>query len=263
MNERPDSSERKILGDIIALVLDENQGQSEAALIALKRRAARNNITGGLLKNLLHELRGQPSAFLNVEAPGGDSIRQATLEQQLTRAIMERDSARLQLSIQIQAANARRETRWRERIVGGIFTALAVSSALTAYTLLSPVALDEEGQEKNRNTAVIAPLPPPSKELRDSPATVEEAEFRAGAQDHRRMLAWLHAASAEQQSGAQYWLSRQSSSGSQSCYMVGGSLSAGWLNGCLIAQRSMEQANRNSATSVAYQRGWQSDGRSR
>ncbi|APH54644.1 Hypothetical protein GbCGDNIH9_1344 [Granulibacter bethesdensis] len=263
MNERPESSERKILGDIIALVLDENPGQSEAALIALKRRAARNNVTGGLLKNLLHELRGQPPAFLNVEVPNRDSARQDMLEQQLSRAIMERDSARVQLSIQIQAANARRETRWRDRVVGGIFTALAVSGVLTAYALLSPVTLDEEEQEKNQNIAVIAPLSPPSKALRDSPATVEEAEFRAGAQDHRRMLAWLRTASTEQQSGAQYWLSRQGSNGSQSCYMVGGSLSAGWLNGCLIAQRSLEQANRNSATSVAYQRGWQSDGRSR
>ncbi|XAO71633.1 MAG: hypothetical protein AAYR33_01290 [Acetobacteraceae bacterium] len=47
-----DTREIKILSDILALVLEEEEGQSHAALSALKARARKNGTTGGALKNL-------------------------------------------------------------------------------------------------------------------------------------------------------------------------------------------------------------------
>ncbi|GBR50366.1 hypothetical protein AA106555_0185 [Neokomagataea thailandica NBRC 106555] len=55
-----DPREIKILSDILALVLDEQSGTSEAALAALKLRAARNEFTGGALKNLFMGLTAHP-----------------------------------------------------------------------------------------------------------------------------------------------------------------------------------------------------------
>jgi hypothetical protein len=48
-----DPRELKILADILALVVDNQAGQSEAALEQLRRRARSNSITGGALKGLL------------------------------------------------------------------------------------------------------------------------------------------------------------------------------------------------------------------
>lgn len=56
-----DPKEVKILSDILALVLEENPGQSSTALETLRRRAQRNNMTGGALKNLFQTLATNPS----------------------------------------------------------------------------------------------------------------------------------------------------------------------------------------------------------
>lgn len=45
-----DPKELKILSDILALVLEDQPGQSATALEAIKNRARRNNMTGGALK---------------------------------------------------------------------------------------------------------------------------------------------------------------------------------------------------------------------
>ncbi|MCP9320254.1 hypothetical protein KBX73_10800 [Acetobacter persici] len=51
-----DPKEIKILSDILALVLEEQQGQSVTALEAIKARARRDGMTGGALKNLFQTL---------------------------------------------------------------------------------------------------------------------------------------------------------------------------------------------------------------
>ena len=57
-----DPKELKTLSDILALVLEEQGGQSSAALEALRVRARRSGITGGALKNLFVAIANDPPA---------------------------------------------------------------------------------------------------------------------------------------------------------------------------------------------------------
>ena len=50
----------KLLGDLLALVLSENQSQAEAAIGAIRRRAARDAVSAGALKHLAGQLLGRP-----------------------------------------------------------------------------------------------------------------------------------------------------------------------------------------------------------
>ncbi len=55
-----DPKELKTLSDILALVLEEQPGQSASALEALRVRARRSGITGGALKNLFVSIANDP-----------------------------------------------------------------------------------------------------------------------------------------------------------------------------------------------------------
>ncbi len=55
-----DPKELKTLSDILALVLEEQAGQSQSALDALRARAKRSGITGGALKNLFVAIANDP-----------------------------------------------------------------------------------------------------------------------------------------------------------------------------------------------------------
>lgn len=55
-----DPKELKILSDILALVLEDQPGQSATALEALRNRAKRNATTGGALKNLFQTIAEDP-----------------------------------------------------------------------------------------------------------------------------------------------------------------------------------------------------------
>ena len=71
-----DPKELKTLSDILALILDEEQGQSASALDAIKARARRNKITGGALKNLFQTITDDPSwrsSFKNTKAQTQDN----------------------------------------------------------------------------------------------------------------------------------------------------------------------------------------------
>jgi hypothetical protein len=57
-----DPKELKTLSDILALVLEDQPGQSSSALEALRARARRNAITGGALKNLFVAIANDPPA---------------------------------------------------------------------------------------------------------------------------------------------------------------------------------------------------------
>lgn len=60
MNEKLDPKELKILADILALVLEDESGQSANALEAIKKRAKKNTVTGGALKNLFYSVANNP-----------------------------------------------------------------------------------------------------------------------------------------------------------------------------------------------------------
>lgn len=55
-----DPKELKVLSDILALVLEEQEGQSVAALNALRSRARKSGTTGGALKNLFVAIAPNP-----------------------------------------------------------------------------------------------------------------------------------------------------------------------------------------------------------
>ncbi len=93
MAETPiDAAELRLLSNIIALVLDEQAGQSAAALEALRRRAAGNRVTGGALKNLFERLTADLDA---VRGGQGNAAR----------LLHEVEAARVQLS-RLSAENA-------------------------------------------------------------------------------------------------------------------------------------------------------------
>jgi hypothetical protein len=54
-----ETSELRVLSGIVALVLDEQPGQSGAALETLRRRAASSRVTGGALRNLFERLSSE------------------------------------------------------------------------------------------------------------------------------------------------------------------------------------------------------------
>ena len=56
MTDQPDPKEVKLLADILALVLEDQPGQSSSALDAVRRRAQASRITGGAIKNLFLRL---------------------------------------------------------------------------------------------------------------------------------------------------------------------------------------------------------------
>ncbi len=57
-----DPKELKTLSDILALVLEDQPGQSASALEAIRARARRNAVTGGALKNLFVAIAPNPPA---------------------------------------------------------------------------------------------------------------------------------------------------------------------------------------------------------
>src|SRR5579884_3850705 len=59
MKEGLDPLEVKVLGDLLALVLEEQPGSAETALAAIRRRAQQEGISGGAIKNLFLQLARQ------------------------------------------------------------------------------------------------------------------------------------------------------------------------------------------------------------
>ena len=62
MTQALDPKELKTLSDILALVLEDQPGQSASALEAIRQRARRNAVTGGALKNLFVAIAPNPPA---------------------------------------------------------------------------------------------------------------------------------------------------------------------------------------------------------
>ncbi|MFT8897314.1 MAG: hypothetical protein ABF968_10185 [Acetobacter sp.] len=94
MSDSLDPKELKVLSDILALVLEEQTGQSEAALSALRARAQRNKITGGALKNLFTAIAPNPPKRASTAPPRPRATRSASagdvqLERQRVRELSE------------------------------------------------------------------------------------------------------------------------------------------------------------------------------
>ena len=62
MSPTIDPKELKTLSDILALVLEDQPGQSASALEAIRARARKNAVTGGALKNLFVAIAPNPPA---------------------------------------------------------------------------------------------------------------------------------------------------------------------------------------------------------
>lgn len=129
-----DPRELKVLSDILALVLEDQEGQSAAALNALRARARKNGTTGGALKNLFVAIapnppqrsRAKPRAPRN-ETNGDlqvarqqvvtltNNLRQMDLEMRNARARLEAVRAELyqtqQSRAEIQARLVARDAR--------------------------------------------------------------------------------------------------------------------------------------------------------
>lgn len=101
MSETPiDAAELRLLSHIIALVLDEQPGQSAAALEALRRRAAASRTTAGALKNLFERLTAE-------QQPAGGQGRA------LLRLQLDLDAAHMQM-LRVAAENAELHRRAAE-----------------------------------------------------------------------------------------------------------------------------------------------------
>ncbi len=91
-----DQKELKVLSDILALVLEEQPGQSEAALQALRNRARKNAMTGGALKNLFTAIAPNPPER-NSGAAAKPRAPRSTSTAKTAAANAETQKARLQV----------------------------------------------------------------------------------------------------------------------------------------------------------------------
>ena len=85
MSDTFDSKELKILSDILALVLEDQPGQSETALAAIRSRAQRNQVTGGALKNLFTAIAPNPPKRASGTTSRARTSKTASADIQLER----------------------------------------------------------------------------------------------------------------------------------------------------------------------------------
>ena len=105
-----DPKELKTLSDILALVLEDQPGQSANALEAIRARARRNAITGGALKNLFVAIAPNPPAPRSPPTPRARAPRAGAPELQAARARISQLTADLnKLDLDLRGATARNE----------------------------------------------------------------------------------------------------------------------------------------------------------
>ena len=112
MSDRPDPKEIKLLADILALVLEDQAGQSSSALDAIRRRAAANRVTGGAIKNL----------FMRLTAGDAEPERAMARSPGANPPLRELDAAKLEIAAlqgeryQLQRQLVEAEARHREAL---------------------------------------------------------------------------------------------------------------------------------------------------
>ena len=126
----------KLLGDLLALTLSENLAQAEAAIGAIRRRAARDSITGGALKQLVDQLLAQPTSeqvsYLRwtIEDQRRELEQARQARHQAEAALANSQGANESLAISIGALNRSRRTGWK------LGTALGAGGGLICGGLL-------------------------------------------------------------------------------------------------------------------------------
>ncbi|WP_157070836.1 hypothetical protein [Neokomagataea thailandica] len=160
-SHRPDSGspqldprEIKTLSDILALVLDEQPGTSANALHALKLRAARNQTTGGALKNLFNHL-------IHSSTDQTHTRRRIT---HLTQRLQKADENARRAEQHIQALrtalhSTKQEHAHLRHALSNKSTSFSWSKTLFIVTLLSGVLLGIAGAEIV-HTFTEAPIQP-------------------------------------------------------------------------------------------------------
>ena len=111
-----DPKELKTLSDILALVLEEQAGQSQSALDALRTRAKRSGITGGALKNLFVAIANDPPKGRKTDTAAATAASRAPPRAKAGSAAAEVQAAHVRiaqlaadmrsLDLQLRTANA-------------------------------------------------------------------------------------------------------------------------------------------------------------
>jgi hypothetical protein len=70
MKDGLDAREVKVLGDLLALVLEDQPGSAETALAAIRRRAQQEGVSGGAIKNLFLRLASRRAKRKRRSQPG-------------------------------------------------------------------------------------------------------------------------------------------------------------------------------------------------
>ncbi len=178
MTDRPDPKEVKLLADILALVLEDQPGQSTTALDTIRRRAHASRVTGGALKNLFLRLTvGALEADAEREHGRLRSANQA-MERDLAAAKFEvvglqGERYRLQRQVaDIQTLHDEAVDQQRTNLrVGAICGALGMAGLVT----LGLVA----------HALWLSPQPRPTASVSTPPAAATSATALAGAQPPR------------------------------------------------------------------------------
>ncbi|WP_428376227.1 hypothetical protein [Lichenicoccus sp.] len=115
MSPAIDPKELKTLSDILALVLEDQPGQSANALEAIRARARKNAVTGGALKNLFVAIAPNPPAPnpSTQRAPRSRSAKTAAgpAEMQAARTRISQLTADLnRLDLELREAGSRNES---------------------------------------------------------------------------------------------------------------------------------------------------------
>ncbi|GBR01230.1 hypothetical protein [Acetobacter oeni] len=107
MSETFDPKELKVLSDILALVLEDQPGQSATALETIRSRARRNGMTGGALKNLFIAIAPDPPkrAASSTRSRSTKSSASADVQQERMR-VRELTESVTKLDLELRSARA-------------------------------------------------------------------------------------------------------------------------------------------------------------
>lgn len=140
MNNQIDPKELKILSDILALVLEEETGQSTNALEAIKKRAKKNTITGGALKNLFQSIANnppkteRPTRSKKTSTSSADLIKARSQISELTQDINHLDS--VIRNLRRQNESLRSELLLTQKSRAEIQTALYTAEAKSPFRMI-------------------------------------------------------------------------------------------------------------------------------
>ncbi|GBR46619.1 hypothetical protein CSR02_07000 [Acetobacter pomorum] len=146
-----DPKELKILSDILALVLEDQPGQSATALEALRNRAKRNATTGGALKNLFQTIAVDPAKAKPARASRSraSSKTQTDMSETYRAQLQELRNNIVSLDRKLRSASAQNETLKSE-----LYLTLQARAEMQAQM----AQIQSFSQYQRRMTIVIATL---------------------------------------------------------------------------------------------------------